>query len=269
MTSFLCIFLHPSFSSISSFNMLAQQTFFLVVFSIFALASFAFGERDPTYKACDNGPNDHKMTKYGTGFAWFTSDDPVKYVASGKGACAEVYRDQSNVVCLNPGHVNSANVNGCNKWVQIRNNANGITTEARVLDACGALPNSTFGCNDLFLSKRTFEIVAGNQKDAAIKAGRLDTSITWHYTNEPCWACQAGFPGKLLDGRSDTCTGQSFEGFLRCGRKRGDQRIVGSEAGEVCNVNVNSCEKEATIAKEILARHSKKPKRSSILRRDI
>ena len=151
--------------------MFAQRYLFNLAIISFALTkSFVLAERDTSFPACDSGPNDHKMSKYGTGFAWFTSDDPVAYVAPGKGACAETYTDQSNVVCLAPGHVNSANVNGCNKWVQIRNDINGVVTQARVLDACGALPNTTFGCNDLFLSKRAFIQVAGNQREAALAA---------------------------------------------------------------------------------------------------
>jgi len=249
-----------------------QRNFFNLAITLFALASFAAGDRDTSYPACDAGPNDHKMSKYGTGYAWFTSDDPVAYVASGKGACGLTYTDQSNVVCLAPGHVNSAIVNGCNKWVQIRNDVNGVVTQARVLDACGALPNTTFGCNDLFLSKRAFEQVAGNQRSAALAAGHLEANITWHFIVEPCWACQAGFPGKLLNGTSDACIGQDVDGFLRCGRKHGDQRIIGNESGEVCNVDIDTCEQEEAIAKTIIARHSNAPptttSKRSLFKRD-
>ncbi|PWN33403.1 uncharacterized protein FA14DRAFT_185177 [Meira miltonrushii] len=249
--------------------MFAQRNFFNLAIVFSALASVAFGQRDTSFPACDNGPNDHKMTKYGTSYGWFTSDDPVAYVASGKGACGQVYTDQSNVVCLAPGHVNSANVNGCNKWVQIRNDANGATTQARVLDACGALPNTTFGCNDLFLSKRAFEQLAGNQRQAALAAGHLEGNVTWNFITESCWGCYAGFPGKLLDGSTDPCTGQDSAGFLRCGRKGGAQRIVGAESAEVCNIDIQTCDEANTIAKGIYARHSTTSKRSAVVKRDV
>lgn len=213
-------------------NFLTYPTFFFLLFALCTLA-----DREPSYPACDTGPNDHKMTKSGVGYTWYKTDDPVKYVASGTGACGEPYTDQSLVACLNPGQVNSANVNGCHKWLELTNSDNGIVAQAMVLDACGAVPNSTFGCNDVFLSKEVFVELAGDKSEEALQKGRLDSNLRWRFVIEPCKGCAMGMPGIFLNGTKDSCTGLDSNGLLRCGRKN----LSAQEANQACNANVKSC----------------------------
>lgn len=76
--------------------------------------------RDKSFKACDKSPDSHKLNKNGQGLVWEVSDDPNFYTKPGHSSCGYTYTNDSNVVCVSPGWVNSANVNGCNKWVEVR-----------------------------------------------------------------------------------------------------------------------------------------------------
>ncbi|PWN33404.1 uncharacterized protein FA14DRAFT_185179 [Meira miltonrushii] len=203
------------------------------------LATAALAARDPSYPACDTNANDHKMTKTGTGYSWYTTDDPVEYVAPGTGSCAYTYTDQSLVACLNPGQVNSAIVNGCHKWIELTNPANGIVAQAMVGDACGAVPNSTFGCNDVYLSKEVFVELAGDDSSTALQKGRLSGDLQWRFIIEPCKGCAMGYPGIFLNGTTDPCTGHDSHGLLRCGRSN----LSGQDVNKVCNANVQTCPK--------------------------
>lgn len=232
----------------------------LLASSIFAFAGFCHAQagsqpkakqdapaRDPTYPACDKTPEDHKLTKYGTGLNWQNSGQPNLFVApptptGPPGACGWKYTDNSNIVCVAPGHVHSANINQCGAWVQVFLPETGVVTQAMVSDVCGAVPDSKFGCNDIYLGKQVFEQLAGSQRTEAVQAGRLPGQVQWQFIAEPCWACYAGLNGTTLDGGKDSCKGQDNMGFTRCGRKHGGERIVGAAADYVCNQQVTSCQ---------------------------
>lgn len=214
-----------------------MSPFFLI--QVFIFTTITLANRDPSYPACDTGANDHKMTKSGTGYAWYKTDDPVQYVAPGTGSCSDTYTDQSLVACLNPGWIHSANVDGCHKWIELTNTANNIVAQAMVADACGAVPGSTFGCNDVYLSKEVFVELAGDDSQTALQKGHLDSALEWRYIVEPCKGCAMGYKGIFLNGTDDPCTGYDSYGLLRCGRNN----LSGQDVNNVCNANVKTCPK--------------------------
>ncbi|UZJ55140.1 hypothetical protein CBS101457_004460 [Exobasidium rhododendri] len=199
--------------------------------------------RDTTFPACDSDTDLTASKTSGLTAIWQKADDKVDYVKPGLSACGETYTDQSNVVCVAPGWIHSANVNGCNKWVTIFSKESGVSLQARVLDVCGASVNTTFGCNDIFLGKQVFEELAGKNKDKALEDGHISGEVLWNFSSEPCWGCAAGLPGKLPDGKEDTCEGQDNAGNTRCGRRRGNDRILGASSAFICNQQVDTCEK--------------------------
>lgn len=102
-----------------------------------------------------------------------------------------------------------------------------------MLDACGAVQNTTFGCNDAYLTLSTFSaLVQGNT--TIIKAGRTPGPIRWRFTQEPCFGCWEGLPGKLPAGGEDSCTGPDASGFIRSGRKTGADIVNATDAGLQC-----------------------------------
>lgn len=94
-----------------------------------------------------------------------------------------------------------------------------------------------FGCNDALVTKQTFEILAGKGVKKALDDGHLPGSILFRFIEEPCWACNAGLPGMLPNGTKDDCTGEDYLGYPRCGRKSGNDRVLGPHAALVCNRN--------------------------------
>lgn len=95
---------------------------------------------------CDTA-SDNTITVYGTAQKWETTDDKVFYLAPGFSKCQVNYTDQSNVVCVSPQYFKNDSLRDCNEWVQVFNPETGIVSFGRILDECGAVPNSTFGCN--------------------------------------------------------------------------------------------------------------------------
>lgn len=108
-----------------------------------------------------------------------------------------------------------------------------------------------FGCNDIYLSKRVFEQLAGKQRKELVANGSLPDSVMWNFIAAPCWTCYAGLPSVLPDGTKDNCTGQDNMGFTRCGRKMGGERIVGAASAFVCNQQVDSCGEASAIIPQI------------------
>lgn len=106
----------------------------------------------PTPLNCDT-PSDDTMTVYGAAKKWEKSDDPVFYLTPGFGYCEEQYTDQSNVVCVSSGHFPNNSKKSCQEWVQVTNKASGVVSFGRILDQCGNVPNSTFGCTTISTSE--------------------------------------------------------------------------------------------------------------------
>ncbi|PWN90199.1 hypothetical protein FA10DRAFT_266688 [Acaromyces ingoldii] len=202
-----------------------------------AASPAAASGRDTAFAACDNTTDYTQLTEWGSVRNWNTTDDKVFWAAPGQGACGFNYTLETNGICLHPGWVNSANTNGCNKWVQIFSIETGITAQARVVDSCGAGRYDAFGCNDALVTKQTFEILAGKGVKKALDDGHLPGSILFRFIEEPCWACNAGLPGMLPNGTKDDCTGEDYLGYPRCGRKSGNDRVLGPHAALVCNRN--------------------------------
>ncbi|PWN46480.1 hypothetical protein IE53DRAFT_365390, partial [Violaceomyces palustris] len=199
------------------------------------LLGLASAVRDPSFPACDVEPNSCHTHKSGSGFPWQAtreSDDKVDYLAPGMSACGEVYKDTDPVVCLKPGWVNSAYSNGCDKWVTVE--YNGKRVEGRVLDSCGALKDTTFGCNDIYLSLYLFEELGGNKT-----LGYLEGPVGWSFIEETCWGCQAGYNGTLPDGSGQTnCdSGVDYLGYERQGRRYGSDILSIEEAKKTCGDN--------------------------------
>ncbi|KDN34705.1 hypothetical protein K437DRAFT_91008 [Tilletiaria anomala UBC 951] len=168
------------------------------------------------------------------------SDDPVVYVAPGTGACGITYTDDDFGACLKPGWVNSANVNGCNKWIQATSDASGISVYVRVVDACGASSNTTFGCNDLFLTKAAFTALAGSNSSEALQTGHLPGNVSWEFTNEPCGFCAMGYPGKLpCSGENDPCIGPDHDSVMRPGRLN----LTAADSAAICRSPLTSMTK--------------------------
>jgi hypothetical protein len=215
--------------------------------------------RDANFTACDSdivaNSTEAQTDKFGVALHWQQPDDPNFYLAPGLGACGFNYTDQTNVVCVAPGWTKSANVNRCNTWVEVYSPDSGVVSQGIVWDACGAVPNSTFGCNDMYLSKQLFMQMAGKQRDQALNAGRLPNAIQWRFIDMPCWGCYAGLPGVTLNGTVDSCQGYDSMGFLRCGNMTGSDRIVGAAADFVCNQNVGSCQQASKIAAKVPHRY--------------
>ncbi|PWN33406.1 uncharacterized protein FA14DRAFT_185181 [Meira miltonrushii] len=199
---------------------------------------------------CDKAGDDD-LTIYGTAKSWETSDDPVYYLSPGMSFCEEVYTDQSNVVCVSSGHFPKNNPHkSCSEWVQVTNKASGVVSFGRILDQCGDVPNSTFGCNDIFLSKQMFEELAGKDEEGALNAGHLD-QVEWRKVVSPCFGLYAGLPGKYPNGTIDPGFGEDSNGFLRCGRKTGDDRLVGPDIAKVCNHDIKDCKQADQIRKTL------------------
>ncbi|PWN21030.1 hypothetical protein BCV69DRAFT_312300 [Microstroma glucosiphilum] len=221
------------------------------------------GERDKNFPPCDaldgtplSKDGSGKVT--GTAHAWapnyqgpngvssrgyftkrnnkFVTTDPVFYTAPGTGSCGVKYTDQDVVACLKPGWVNSANKNGCNKWIEATIQVTGKRVTAQVVDSCGALAASdtTFDCGDLYLSLAAYSVLAGND-EKVIKAGRLPHPVQWSFIQEPCWACEQGLPGKQPDGSPDHCTSLDNRGEMRHGRKP-TTKLVGAPKGTECKI---------------------------------
>ncbi|CAO1632021.1 unnamed protein product [Sympodiomycopsis kandeliae] len=174
------------------------------------------------------------------------SDDPVLYVAPGFGSCEFNYTNEDPGVCLAPGWIRSAHVNGCNKWVEVELPSLGTSTYARVLDACGAVKDSTFGCNDAYLTLSAFSaLVQGNV--TLIANGRTPGPIKWRFRKEPCSACWKGLPGKLGNGHEDDCQGEDDSGFIREGRKTGKDILTNiTEIGLKCTGSAAASTKTST-----------------------
>ena len=198
---------------------------------------------------CDK-PGDDTLTVNGAAKKWETSDDPVYYLSPGMSFCEEVYTDQSNVVCVSSGHFPKGSLKSCNEWVQVTNKQSGVVSFGRILDQCGAVPNSTFGCNDIYLSKQMFIELAGKDANGAIQSGHLD-QVEWRKVTPPCFGLWAGLPGKMPDGSPDNGQGQDTNGFLRCGKKTGEDRVVGADVAKVCNKNIKDCKQADQIRKTL------------------
>jgi len=144
----------------------------------------------PVSLECDK-PGDNDLTIYGAAKKWEKSDDPVYYLSPGMSYCEEVYTDQSNVVCVSSGHFPKGSHKACQEWVQVINKDSGVVSYGRILDECGVVPNSTFGCNDIYLSKQMFEELAGKNSAGALDSGHLD-QVEWRKVIPPCWGLWAG-----------------------------------------------------------------------------
>lgn len=226
-----------------------KHIFSLAIVALFATIVSSAASKKKQIEACDAGPHDHEYTSNGVGFKWNTPDDKVYYLNAEQSACGPTYTDFSNVVCVSSGYINHAKVSHCNNWVQLFNPKNGVTAQGYVLDSCdGDDPNSTFGCNDIYVSLGLFKKLAGSQEKEAIARGDLGGPINWRYIEQPCWAAYAGLPGTLLNGKQDPAQGPDFEGNLRCGRKHGGERIVGPSAAQVCNKGIKNCAQANKIA---------------------
>lgn len=59
--------------------------------------------------------------------------------------------------------------NQCDQVVHVFHPQANVSSYARVVDACGAVENSTFGCNDIYFTKGLFEVLAGNDTDAVTR----------------------------------------------------------------------------------------------------
>lgn len=123
----------------------------------------------------------------------FVTSDPVFYTKPGTGSCGVTYTDNDVVACLKPGWINSANKNGCNKWIEATLQGTNRRVTAQVVDSCGALPASdtTFDCGDLYLSLAAYAVLA-NHDQTIIEKGRLPAAVEWSFIQEPCWACEQG-----------------------------------------------------------------------------
>lgn len=101
-----------------------------------------------------------------------------------------------------------------------------------------------------------FETLAGDDISGALKNGRLSDQVQWRFTEQPCWACVAGLPGKNINGTVDSCEGHDASGFLRCGRRHGSKRIVGANAAQVCSQQFDSCKQVDKVAKKLGEKNS-------------
>ena len=59
--------------------------------------------------------------------------------------------------------------NQCDQVVHVFHPQANVSSFARVVDACGAVENSSFGCNDIYFTKGLFEVLAGNDTDAVTR----------------------------------------------------------------------------------------------------
>ncbi|KAK0556889.1 hypothetical protein OC844_005742 [Tilletia horrida] len=133
--------------------------------------------RDTTFPACDvPNPVKPNRTKTGVAAPFEISDDNVFFLKPGLGSCGANYTDAQLVACLSPGWMKSAYHNHCFDYVAIADAETGKQIIAQALDTCGAVPNSTFGCNDIYLSKAAFETLGGNTT-----LGRLTSNVTWNF----------------------------------------------------------------------------------------
>jgi len=232
-----------------------MKNLFLVT-AILAFISFVFADtqnQTVTPLECDTAA-DNTLTVYGTAQKWETSDDKVFYLAPGLSKCNVNYTDQSNVVCVSPQYFANDSLKNCNEWVQVFNPDTGIVSYGRILDECGAVPNSTFGCNDIYLSKKMFTELAGKQSSEALDSGHL-TSVQWRKVVPPCWSLWAGLPGKYPNATQDDGFGYDSNGFLRCGKRHGQDRVVGADVAKVCNQNIKTCKQARQIASTLPKYH--------------
>ncbi len=130
-----------------------------------------------------------------------------------------------------PGWVRSAYNNGCNKWIRAVWKEENNPVYVRLLDVCGAVPNSTWGCNDIAFTKSAFVALAGSQSKAALTKGSI-SNVTWTFVKEPCVSCAEGLPGKNpFSPGVDTCKGTDSDGRLRPGRLA----LTTPQAEKICN----------------------------------
>ncbi|KAL9939868.1 hypothetical protein V8E36_001685 [Tilletia maclaganii] len=142
-----------------------------------ALSVLSVSARDQSFPPCDTpSPFKKQHTKTGIAFPFEISDDPVFFVKPGKGACGITYSDSDLVACLAPGWINSAFHSKCGKKLAVADAQTGKQLVVKALDACGAVPGSTFGCNDIYLSKNAFEALGGSTQ-----LGRLTSNVTWNF----------------------------------------------------------------------------------------
>ncbi|PWN42888.1 hypothetical protein IE81DRAFT_341114 [Ceraceosorus guamensis] len=139
-------------------------------------------ERDETWPACDT-PDQNPATevtwKTGKASTYKLSDDKVFFLSPGQGACTN-YTDKDIGICLKPGWLNSGYHNLCDSVVEVFHPKANVSSFARVVDACGAVENATFGCNDVYLTKALFETLAGNDTDA-VDRGALLGQVQWRF----------------------------------------------------------------------------------------
>ncbi|KAL9937590.1 hypothetical protein V8E36_003135 [Tilletia maclaganii] len=123
-------------------------------------------DRDPTYPACDNqdGSVSHRQR---------TTSQLVQYVKPGNGACGP-YTDNDLGVCVRPGFVKSGYRNHCGDKVALRSGKH--TVRARVIDVCGAVDDTNFGCDDLYLTKAAFVALGGDTSK-----GTLNEGVKWFF----------------------------------------------------------------------------------------
>ncbi|CAD6941447.1 unnamed protein product [Tilletia laevis] len=145
--------------------------------AVAVLALNVLAERNTAYPACDT-PVAPKVNKTVTGVAlpFEISDDTVFYVVPGLGSCGVNYTDTDLVACLAPGWMGSAYHSHCGSLIAVADPETGKQVIVKALDTCGAAANTTFGCNDIYLSKTAFEDLGGNTT-----LGRLTSNITWNF----------------------------------------------------------------------------------------
>lgn len=95
---------------------------------------------------------------------------------------------------------------------------------------------AAFGMNDIYVSLKTFMKLSGDRGAANKQIGQLQTQVRWEVVKESCQFCASGMFGKDPNGNEDTCTGKDVFGLERCGRKKGAERALTTEAVDaVCN----------------------------------
>ncbi|KAE8231724.1 hypothetical protein CF326_g3252 [Tilletia indica] len=133
--------------------------------------------RDTTYAACDS------PSTVAAGISLVravkktqTTDDLPFYLKPGTGSCNIPYTDDTLGACLNPGWIHSAYHSKCGKFATVTNPANKKTVRVEILDVCGAVEGSTFGCNDMSFTKAAFIALGGN-----ITSGHIDSNVEWYF----------------------------------------------------------------------------------------
>ncbi|UZJ53582.1 hypothetical protein CBS101457_002902 [Exobasidium rhododendri] len=180
------------------------------------------------------------------------TDTDVLWLTPDHSACGTdlSYRNTSNVACVHPGWLQDSTLGqekGCFRWIELTNPANGNTAHAQVTDQCGGDPTIKFTCHSVYVSVQVFKQLAGVNADKALNDGRIGNDLEWRFIKTPCWACKGGSPpGHLPNGENDNCLGHDLDGFQRCGRMTGNQRVVGPAVSKYCNKEY-SCPKPKTL----------------------